>query len=167
MYIIRVAYQHCRMCLLRLNSWQSSRSRHGVPTWSSNNSQLFQASIFTVILTFALWQSAAKEVTESLEGAMKRRSIRTLATCGFDAPGSLGCSAVPVLVSQNFYTLRKDLETLRRPEYSSWRPDAQLGNNGTDYNHAFAILRLKANGIATAQYYEVPAGGAAKLLCSE
>jgi hypothetical protein len=78
----------------------------------------------------------------------------------------LGCSAVPVLVSQQSYALRTDLETLRPREYPSWRINAQLGNNGSVYGHAFAIITLKADQ-ATVEYYEVPVGGSAKLLYAE
>jgi hypothetical protein len=78
----------------------------------------------------------------------------------------LGCSAVPVLVSQQSYKLRKDLATLHSGDFPSWRTDAQLGNNGTDYSHAFAILRLNELD-PSAEYYEVPIGGTANLLYLE
>ena len=78
----------------------------------------------------------------------------------------LGCSAVPVLVSQQSYKLRKDLATLHSGDFHSWRTEAQLGNNGTDYSHAFAILRLNELD-PSAEYYEVPIGGTAKLLYVE
>jgi len=51
-------------------------------------------------------------------------------------------------------------------DFPSWRTEAQLGNNGTDYSHAFAILRLNELD-PSAEYYEVPIGGTAKLLYVE
>ena len=78
----------------------------------------------------------------------------------------IGCSAVPVLMSQQSYTLRKDLKTWRTAGYPSWRSEAELGNNGTDYNHAFAILTLKEH-TGTAEYYEVQVRGSASPMLKE
>jgi len=78
----------------------------------------------------------------------------------------LGCSAVPVFVNQQSYELKTDLATLDPGNFPSWRVDAQLGNNGTDYSHAFALLRLSEKD-PKAEYYEVPVGGTARLLCVE
>jgi len=53
----------------------------------------------------------------------------------------IGCSAIP---SQNQQSLcdRHHLECVYKRTFPAGIPHAQLGNNGTDYNHAFAILEL-------------------------
>lgn len=78
----------------------------------------------------------------------------------------VGCSAVPVFTGQQSYTARQDLTPLQPGVLPTWNTGAQLGNNGTDYNHAFALLTL-ADKDAKVEYYEVPVGGTSRLLYSE
>jgi hypothetical protein len=78
----------------------------------------------------------------------------------------IGCSAVPVFKNQQSYTLDRSLVTLEHGRFPEWVTAAQLGNNGTDYNHAFAILTLTA-GNASAEYFQVPINQSASPLWSE
>ena len=78
----------------------------------------------------------------------------------------VGCSAVPVFKNQQSYTLDRTLVTLQPGQYPQWILSAQLGNNGTDYNHAFAILTLKDQN-ASVDYFEVPINQPAMKLWTE
>ena len=69
----------------------------------------------------------------------------------------MGCSAIPVFKNQQSYAIDKGLETYKPGEIPTWNPHAQLGNNGTDYNHAFAMLLLDGRK-ATATYHEIRVG---------
>lgn len=68
----------------------------------------------------------------------------------------VGCSAIPVFTDQQSYAADKSLKTIGG-NLPSWVQTAQLRNNGTDYNHAFAILTLQKSG-GSVDYYEVPFG---------
>jgi hypothetical protein len=78
----------------------------------------------------------------------------------------VGSSAVPVFTSQQSYTLDKEPETLEPGKYPSWVALAQLGNNGTEYNHGFAVLDLDGKR-SKVEYYQVPLGGQMSLLWKE
>jgi hypothetical protein len=78
----------------------------------------------------------------------------------------VGCSAVPVFKNQQAYVLNKSLSTIAPQVFPVWVAKAQVGTNGTDYNHAFALLCLKGPK-ATVEYYEVPIGGSSSLLWNE
>jgi hypothetical protein len=78
----------------------------------------------------------------------------------------VGCSAVPVFTGQQSYTPDDSLVTLEPGNKPTWEVAMQLGNNGTDYHHAFAILTL--SGVAASvEYFQVPLGGRASRLWSE
>ena len=78
----------------------------------------------------------------------------------------IGCSAVPVFKNQQAYALDSEPETLEAGKYPSWVAAAQLGNNGTDYNHAFAVLDLDGKQ-SRVDYYQVPLAGQRSLLWTE
>jgi hypothetical protein len=82
---------------------------------------------------------------------------------GLNRGRCVGCSAIPVFKNQQSYSTDTSLETFTPGQYSAWNHHAQLGNNGTDYNHAFAILELSGSN-ATATYYEIALGGTAPRL---
>ncbi len=63
----------------------------------------------------------------------------------------LGCAAVPVFVDRNYYTPQFDVPLVQLPD-GSGRP-VMLGDNGTVYNHAYAILKLDGPK-ATVAYYQ-------------
>jgi hypothetical protein len=67
----------------------------------------------------------------------------------------LGASAVPVFTNQQQYAPDIGLHTYQNAPLPTWNPSAILGNNGTDYNNAFAIMTLN-NATATVNYYQVP-----------
>jgi predicted phosphodiesterase len=69
----------------------------------------------------------------------------------------LGASAIPVFIQQQSYTVDRSLKCYQNGPAATWNVHAQLGNNGTDYNHCFGILELSGPK-ATATYYEVPIG---------
>jgi len=78
----------------------------------------------------------------------------------------LGCSAVPVFKNQQSYSLNREMVTLNPGVFPNWETAAQLGNNGTDYSHAFAIVTLRGSqGIA--EYFEVPINQTASQLWKE
>jgi hypothetical protein len=79
---------------------------------------------------------------------------------GLNRGRCVGCSAIPVFKNQQSYTTDASLETYTPGQFPTWNQNAQLGNNGTDYNHAFALLELNGEK-ATATYWEIPPGGAA------
>jgi len=85
---------------------------------------------------------------------------------GLDRGRCIGCSAVPVFRNQQAYVLDRNLSTLKPQVFPTWVANAQLGNNGTDYNHAFALLEL-TDPQASVEYYEVPLGGSPSLLWQE
>jgi len=85
---------------------------------------------------------------------------------GLDRGRCVGCSAVPVFKNQQAYVLDKSLSTLDPEVFPTWIPKAQVGTNGTAYDHAFALLSLKGPN-ATVEYYEVPIGGSSSLLWNE
>ncbi len=66
----------------------------------------------------------------------------------------VGASAIPVFVNQQSYLTDTSLITQQPGVFPAWNPHAQLGNNGTDYNHAFAVLELSGQNAAV-NYYEV------------
>jgi calcineurin-like phosphoesterase family protein len=77
----------------------------------------------------------------------------------------LGASAVPVFTDQQKYA--KDTSGLRTFDggpLPTWNSTAVLGDNGTDYHHAFAIMTLNGPS-AKVEYYQVPLSGEAKRLC--
>lgn len=85
---------------------------------------------------------------------------------GLERGRCVGCSAIPVFTNQQWYTVDTSLATLQPGVYPSWNTAAQLGNNGDDYNHAFAILTLDGPS-AHVDYYQMPIGGSASSLYSE
>ena len=66
----------------------------------------------------------------------------------------VGASAIPVFVKQQSYVTDASLITQQPGVFPAWNPHAQLGDNGTDYNHAFAVLELSSQN-ASVNYYEV------------
>jgi len=78
---------------------------------------------------------------------------------GLNRGRCVGCSAIPVFRNQQSYTTDASLETYAPGDFPTWNLHAQLGNNGTDYNHAFALLELNGKK-ASATYWEIPMGGA-------
>jgi len=85
---------------------------------------------------------------------------------GLERGRCVGCSAVPVFKNQQSYTLDRTLVTLDKGQFPVWATAAELGNNGTDYNHAFAILTLRGKS-ASVDYFEVPINQAGSRLWSE
>jgi hypothetical protein len=79
----------------------------------------------------------------------------------------LGASAVPVFTAQQKYANATGLKTLNDGPLPTWSSQAVLGDNGTDYAHAFAIMTLSGSS-ANVDYYQVPVlGTAQKLLISD
>jgi hypothetical protein len=77
----------------------------------------------------------------------------------------LGASAVPVFKDQQSYTADRDLLTLGG-QLPNWNSQVQLGNNGTDYHHAFAILTLDS-ATASVDYFQMPVRGSSVRLWTE
>ena len=75
----------------------------------------------------------------------------------------VGASAVPVFTGQQKYANARGLQTYQNGELPTWNPNGVLGGNGTDYNHAFAIMTLNAAS-ANVEYYQVPVLGTASKL---
>jgi hypothetical protein len=75
----------------------------------------------------------------------------------------IGASAVPVFTDQQKYENADGLETLDDRPFPTWNSKAVLGNNGTDYAHAFAIMTL-SGASANVDYYQVPVLGTAQQL---
>ena len=67
----------------------------------------------------------------------------------------VGASAVPVFKDQQQYAPCKDLLTYNKAPLPTWSSKAILGDNGTEYNNAFAIMTLNGAS-ATVDYYQVP-----------
>jgi predicted phosphodiesterase len=78
----------------------------------------------------------------------------------------VGCSAVPVLMAEQSYEGADDLATCNNLPLPTWKAEAIARNNGTDYNHAFAIMTLNGAN-ATVDYYDVPILQAASKIDSE
>lgn len=78
----------------------------------------------------------------------------------------VGCSAVPVFKDQQSYTPASGLTTPGSAALPTWNKSAVLGNNGADYNHAFALMTLNGSS-ATVDYYQVPILQTAAKLFSE
>src|SRR4029077_12972961 len=75
----------------------------------------------------------------------------------------IGASAVPVFTDQQKYAGAAGLQTYQNAPLPTWNPGGVLGDNGTDYAHAFAIMTLNGAS-ANVDYYQVPVlGTAAKL----
>ncbi|MGA2249157.1 metallophosphoesterase family protein [Terracidiphilus sp.] len=72
----------------------------------------------------------------------------------------VGASAVPVFTNQQSYASAAGLQTYQGAQMPVWNPGAVLGNNGTDYNNAFAMITLNGQ-TATVDYYQVPPLGTA------
>lgn len=75
---------------------------------------------------------------------------------GLNRGRCVGCSAIPVFRTQQSYQAATGLQSYGG-KLPTWQQNVQLGNNGTDYNHAFAILTLHGP-TADIEYYEVPVG---------
>jgi len=75
----------------------------------------------------------------------------------------VGASAVPVFKEQQSYTADASLQTYGGGPLPVWNPKGQLGNNGTDYNHCFAIMTIDGAS-ASLDYYQVPVLKAAEKL---
>jgi Calcineurin-like phosphoesterase len=67
----------------------------------------------------------------------------------------VGCSAVSVFTDQQSYTTATGLTTYNGLPMPTWNKTAITGNNGTDYNHGFAMMSLNG-ATATVDYYQVP-----------
>ncbi|HEX5725682.1 MAG TPA: metallophosphoesterase [Longimicrobiaceae bacterium] len=78
----------------------------------------------------------------------------------------IGSGAIPMLMAEDPYTPATGLVGPDGIAVPQMNMTYQLGNDGTDYNHSFAILSLGSSG-ATVDYYQVPQQGAASLLLSE
>ncbi|MFP5226363.1 MAG: metallophosphoesterase family protein [Acidobacteriota bacterium] len=72
----------------------------------------------------------------------------------------VGASAVPVFTDQQAYATATGLQTYENAPMPVWNTNATLGNNGTDYNNAFAMMMLDGSS-ATVMYYQVPPLGTA------
>jgi hypothetical protein len=118
------------------------------------NPRLYQG-FQTVLDRIALWFWGHEHTLAVYEPFMK-----------LDRGRCVGCSAVPVFKNQQAYVLDKSLSTLNPQVFPTWVAKAQVGNNGTDYNHAFALLSLKGPQ-ASVEYYEIPLNGSATLLWEE
>lgn len=77
---------------------------------------------------------------------------------GLPAGRCIGSGAVPMLLVQDPYTTDTTLQGVAGIPVPTMDLTYQLGNNGTDFNHGFAMLAL-SGGTATVSYYEVPVGG--------
>ncbi|HET8888148.1 MAG TPA: metallophosphoesterase [Candidatus Angelobacter sp.] len=78
----------------------------------------------------------------------------------------VGCSAVPVFTDQQTYTPASGLTTYNGAPLPTWNTTAITGNNGTDYNHGYAIMVLNGT-TANVDYYQVPILQAAVKVFSE
>lgn len=78
----------------------------------------------------------------------------------------IGCSAVPVFTAEQSYAAASGLRTYNNGALPTWNTKAVLGNNGSVYNHGFAVMTLKGAS-ATVVYYQVPILQAASVLYSE
>jgi hypothetical protein len=72
----------------------------------------------------------------------------------------VGASAVPVFTDQQSYSAATGLQTSQGLPMPVWDAGVVLGNNGTDYNNAFAMMTLNGQA-ATVDYYQVPPLGTA------
>lgn len=75
----------------------------------------------------------------------------------------IGASAVPVFTDQQSYSNASGLQTYGGAPLPTWNPNGVLGNNGTDYSHAFAMMTLNGAS-ANVDYYQVPVLGTASKL---
>ena len=83
---------------------------------------------------------------------------------GLPAGRCIGSGAIPMLVVQDPYTTDPLLQPVAGLKVPTMDLTYKLGDNGTDFNHGFAMLAL-SGATATVTYYEVPVdGGAAMLL---
>ena len=107
------------------------------------------ASFQTVIPQVAAWFWGHEHTLALYESCM-----------GLQAGRCVGASAVPVFTDQQSYTTATGLQTLTGQDMAVWDPAAVLGNNGSDYNNAFAFITLNGPA-ATVDYYQVPIMGTA------
>lgn len=82
---------------------------------------------------------------------------------GLERGRCLGASAVPVFTDQQKHENASGLQTYKALPLPTWAPKGVLGDNGTDYAHAFAIMTLK-NASGNVDYYQVPVLGTASRL---
>jgi hypothetical protein len=82
---------------------------------------------------------------------------------GLERGRCVGASAVPVFTDQQKYANATGLQTYQNAPLPTWNPNGVLGNNGTDYAHAFAIMTLNGAS-ANVDYYQVPILGMASKL---
>lgn len=75
----------------------------------------------------------------------------------------IGASAVPVFTDQQKYANASGLKTYQNAPLPTWNSAGVLGDNGTDYSHAFAIMTLNVTS-ADVDYYQVPILGTASKL---
>jgi Calcineurin-like phosphoesterase len=66
-----------------------------------------------------------------------------------------GASAVPVFTDQQKYAAGSGLQTYLGQSLPTWDITSVLGDNGTQYNNAFAIMTVDG-AAATVEYYQVP-----------
>lgn len=78
----------------------------------------------------------------------------------------IGSGAIPMMLDSDPYTTDTSLQGIGEPGQPDYIPvptmdlSYQLGNNGTDFNHGFAMLSL-SGASATVTYYQVSADGGA------
>jgi predicted phosphodiesterase len=80
---------------------------------------------------------------------------------GLPAGRCIGSGAIPMLVEQDPYTTDTTLQGIDGVSpiaVPTMDLTYKLGDNGTDFNHGFAMLSL-SGATATVSYYEVPVGG--------
>jgi len=73
----------------------------------------------------------------------------------------VGASAVPVFAAQVSYKLDNSLFFGQNGSKPAWKDQYELSTTGDDYNHTFAMLRLKGPS-ATVEYFQVPPNRAAQ-----
>ncbi|HEX8694902.1 MAG TPA: metallophosphoesterase [Longimicrobium sp.] len=78
----------------------------------------------------------------------------------------IGSAAVPMMVIQDPYRQDATLQGVDGIDVPQMDPSHELGNNGVEYYHGFAMLTLDAQQ-ATVTYYQVPPGGAYQEMLSE
>lgn len=76
----------------------------------------------------------------------------------------IGASAVPVFTDQQSYASASGLKTYQEGmPLPTWDSGGELGDNGTQYNHTFAIMTL-TGASANVDYFQVPILGTASRL---
>lgn len=76
-------------------------------------------------------------------------------TPGLPPGRCIGSGAVPMLLDEHPYVQDATLSGVNDLPVPKMDPSVQLGNNGEEYNHGFAVLTL-SGARATVTYYQVP-----------